>query len=94
MVKTFPRTCDGDQIIVAFQYKEERQAFLSAIKQMRDFLESNREEKELFGFVLRTTLETVVAEEHIDDLQRILGLQVLNINKRDFGKDEFVMIRN
>ncbi len=78
--KLFPHTYGGDQLRLVFSDEEERAAFNRVVQSLESRIERNRpREKRIDDFVFNTTLEKVVAEERVNDLKAVLGLQVLNI---------------
>ncbi|MDP2598244.1 MAG: hypothetical protein Q8P49_00250 [Candidatus Liptonbacteria bacterium] len=78
--KLFVSTHDGDRIRIGFSYEEERDAFESAVEKIRRRVAKNDpREKEINDFRFDITLEMEVAREHISDIQKILGLRMLNI---------------
>ncbi|MCX6792524.1 MAG: hypothetical protein NTY12_00705 [Candidatus Falkowbacteria bacterium] len=81
--KIFPKTFDNDQLIIEFDYKEEKNAFERVLKSITDKAESNKPRHEAIeDYEFNSILDMKVAMNHVENLRRIIGLVTLNINHR------------
>lgn len=82
--KIFRDTYGGDTIRLIFSHTEDARAFESVERKMHSRIINNEPREETIrDFQFDTTLEAQVANERIDDLKNILGLQTLNIYHKD-----------
>jgi len=83
MPKIFPKTFDGDQISVSFEYSEEESAFRSVCSQIERVIQKNEvRETQIDDFQLKTTLEAEVAEQYFMFIKLIIGISVLNVTSK------------
>lgn len=84
MHKLFLNTYDGDRIRLVFDEPEERTAFESVLEKIRRRVTKNSpRETPIKDFHFDTTLEMEIAEERIDDLRKVIGLETFSIYKND-----------
>lgn len=90
MPKLFPRTIDGDQLSIEFEYKEEMDAFQTGVhelKLMRDYMRKKEETEKFSVKDTEKPYKMRVAELKPNvNLLTTLQVKVLNDHKSDMVK--------